>query len=170
MSIAGALILLAIALIVLSGTVLVVVGGTRPRTPDIPKPEWNTSETTVAETAVAEQDGKLPIEDMIKQPFCQEMAKKYSAVYVGGAPLSKNPAEWTTEQKKAVLQIGDWVWVGNGEHRWRVKAMNETAVTLWRFAEGAVQLGERRKSITRSFPWELIRFSSHTGRRNNRKA
>ena len=38
MSTAGALVLLAMALIILSGTVLVVVGGTRPRTPDIPRP------------------------------------------------------------------------------------------------------------------------------------
>lgn len=168
MSIAGAIVILAVAIVVLYGTILVVVGGTKQKTPKIEKP---VEETAVSDTAVAKQDGKLSVEDMIKQPLCQEWTKKYSFVYVGGAPLPKNPAEWTTEQKKAVLQVGDWVWVGNGEHRWRVKSMNETTVTLWRFVEGAVAAGVRRKAITRSFPWELIRFSSHTGRRrNNRKA
>ena len=154
MSIAGALVILAVAIVVLSGTILIVVGGSKPKTPKIEKP---VDETAVSDTAVAEE------------PTFQKTVT--TALYIGGAPLPKDPSEWTTFQKKAVLQVGDWVWVGKGEHRWRIKSMGEDSVVLWRFVEGAVPAGVSRKAITRSFPWELIRFSSHTGRRrNNRKA
>ena len=155
MGTSAALVLLGMALVVAVSAMLVVIGGTRPRTPDIPRPAGD-AETAVSETGVSDA------------PFvCRR-----TEVYVGCDPLPKDTSKWTVDQKKAVIRVGDWVWIGKrGVHRWRVKKTGESSVTIWRFAEGPVSASVRRKTVARVVPWGMIRFSSHTGRgKNNRKA